>query len=284
MTLEDQLRDSLSSARTDERWAVPVSPDALDRVRRLRRRRQRRTAVLSVAACAALAGGAVLVITALPGSRAQLGTSASGGVPEGSPAPGITPAWVPTSGRDWLLSNEDYAAFEASHPRGPAASPGPGEGRVPSPAPLGPASAELLSYVQGAGLPGGATLRREDAPGGDPDSTIIHVTLADGTPVAVIRRQLARPFAYHQYAGDGVNAGATLEDVPGTTSAAAVYPAYGYGFGKSYSFDAQGNNVEGHGVNVVTRSGVLTSWAAPHAVPLATVRGWALAAAQHAGD
>jgi hypothetical protein len=267
------LDDLLTEALHDERWALPVPADTLSSVRRLRRARRRRAVLLSTAASVAVLTGVAVAVAEVPGSSTdRVATYAS----SAAVAPMISPAWTPTSGREWLLTNQEYDAFYASHTKAPYPSPGPGQGRVPSPAPLTDRSAALLADVLAGGLPTGTTYRREDSPGGDPNETAVHVTLADGTPVEVSRRSLDGPFAFHRDGGDGVNAGATEEAVPGTDDAAALYPDFGYGFAH-YAGD------RAHGVNVVTASGVVTSWAAPSVVPLATLRTWAFAAAVHQG-
>jgi hypothetical protein len=271
MNLDDLLHDTLH----DDRWALPVPADTLDRVRRSRRHRRQGFALAgSGLSVAAVVAGAALV-GSLSGGRGASLVPYSDGLPAGSAAPMISPDWVPQSGADWLMTNAEYDAFYAGHTKAPYPSPGPGQSRVASPAPFTQKSADLLAEVQAAGLPAGTTYRREDSPGGDPDETAVHVTLPDGTPVEVSRRALDGPFAVHQAGGDGVNAGATEVAVPGTDDSAALYPDFGYGFG------LRDRGQGAHGVNVVTASGVLTSWAAPDVIPLATVRSWAFAAAQH---
>jgi hypothetical protein len=82
--------------------------------------------------------------------------------------------------------------------------------------------------------------------------------------------QLDHPFPFHANGGDGVNADATLEDVPGSTTTAAIYP--------------RGSSTDGsvlRDVLTVTRSGLFTQWSAQSKVPLGTLRGWAFAAVRH---
>lgn len=272
MNLDDTLRDTLA----DDRWALPVRPDTLDRVRRGRAARRRRTALVSATAALTLAGAGAVVLTNLPqGSGTRLGTYASGGTPAGSPVPGISPPFLPDSGRDWLLTSAQWSTYSLSH-TGP--SPGPGQSTVASPAPLAEQSAGLLAEVQAAGLPAGAVLRREDSVGGQPGSAAVHVMLADGTPLEVLRSTLPEPIDVESFSGDGEgqNQDATVVDITGTSSAAAVFPTLGYGFA-----DETGSGA--HGVIVVTRGGVATTWAAPSRVPLGDLQRWAIAAAQHAG-
>jgi hypothetical protein len=280
MNLDQLLHDALH----DDRLALPVPADTLEQIRRMRRRRQRLAVAGTSVAALALVGGAVGAATTLSSSSTTLSPYSAGGVPQGSAAPSISPSWMPTSGDDWLLTDSEYRSFYTSHTQAPYPSPGPGQGRVPSPAPLTSRSELLLQDVQAGQLPAGTDYRREDSPGGDPDETAVHVKLPDGTPIEVFRRSLDGPFAFHQNAGDGVNADATEEQVPGTSSGAALYPDFGYGFGPNWSSDVHGVQVGAHGVVVVSRGGVATTWAAPSTVPLTTLRAWAYAAAQHAGD
>jgi hypothetical protein len=280
MNLDQLLHDALH----DDRLALPVPAGTLDAVRRKRRTRQRLAIAGTSVAAVTLVGGAVSAATLLSSSSSTLSPYATGGVPVGSAAPSISPSWIPSSGNDWLLTDSEYRSFSTSHTRAPYPSPGPGQGRVPSPAPLTSRSELLLQDVQGGNLPSGTSYRREDSPGGDPDETDVHVTLPDGTPVEVFRRNLDGPFAFHQNAGDGVNPGATEEQVPGTSSGAALYPNFGYSFGAKWSLDGNGAPIGAHGVVVVSRGGVATTWAAPSTVPLTTLKEWAYAAAQHAGD
>lgn len=266
--IEDLLRDTLHSPD----WDVPVRPGAMDELRRRRRAHRLRTAGAGALGGLALVGATVAGVSLLPSDGVQLATYAAGGVPAGSPAPGITPSWVPEHGRDWLLSREDADAFWAAHTR---PSPRPGQSVVESPAPLGPQSAALLADVEAAGLPAGAQLRREDAVGGQPDAPAVHVTLPDGTPVEVYRLQAQGPMPYNA-PESGQDAEARVEDVPGTTSAGVAYATFGYGFGPGSS--------GARGVITVSRGGEWTTWAAPSVVPLETLKAWAFAAARHAGD
>jgi hypothetical protein len=267
--IEDLLRDTLTSPE----WDLPVRPGAMADLRRRRRTHRRRTAGAAALGGLALVGAGVAGVSLLPSHQVQLGTYAAGGVPEGSPAPGISPAWVPQTGRDWLLSQADADAFWSAHTR---PSPHPGQSVVESPAPLGPQSEALLGDVQAAGLPAGAQLRREDAVGGQPDAPAVHVTLPDGTPVEVDRTWAQGPMPYVWQDGYD-HSDARVEDVPGTSSAGVAYKEFGYGFGPAYGDTSRG-------VITVSRGGEWTTWAAPSTVPLATLRAWAFAAAQHAGD
>jgi len=268
--IEDLLRDTLTSAD----WELPVRPGAMEDLRRRRAAQRRRTAGAAALGGLALVGAVAGGVALLPSHDVQLGTYAAGGVPAGSPAPGISPSWVPQTGRDWLLSQQDADAFWSAHTR---PSPRPGQSVVESPAPLGPQSEALLADVQAAGLPADAQLRREDAVGGQPDAPAVHVTLPDGTPVEVERSwaQVPMPYVWE----DGLDhSDARVEDVPGTSTAGVAYARFGYGFGAAYVHETS------HGVITISRGGVLTMWAAPSVVPLETLKAWAFAAAQHAGD
>ncbi len=264
--LGDLLRDTLH----DERLALPVPAGTLDVVRRKRRHRQRLT-VAGTAVCAlGLVGGALAATSLLRHPSASLSTRyAAGGVPEGSPVPSVSPAYVPSSGRSWILTPSEWATYRSAHTQ---PSPPPGQSVVPSPAPLGQQSADLLADVQKADLPDGFTDRREDSVGGQPGAAAIHVTLPDGTPVEVFRSQLVEPQSTEQN-GPGSDPDATIVSVPGTTSAAALFPDYGYGFPGR-------NDSTAHMVMVVTRGGLLTQWVAPGSVSLDTLKTWAFAAAQ----
>lgn len=268
---DDLLRDTLS----DDRWDLTARPELIDEVRRARSRRSRRRAASTAALAALVASGLVLGLHALPESDDQLATYAAGGVPAGSPAPGISPAWAPQRGRDWLLSTSEADAFWATHTR---PSPRPGQSVVESPAPLGPQSESLLQDVQAADLPTGAALRREDAMGGQPDAPGVHITLLDGTPVEVYRLWADGPMTFGAAESGLRRQDLVVEDVPGTLSAVVAFPDLAYGFGPAARGDRS------IGVTTLSRGGEWTTWAAPSRVGLARLKAWAVAAAQHAGD
>ena len=268
MNLDELLRDTL----TDDRWARPVPADTLDGVRRARSRRRARTAVLSTAPVVLLGAGGTAAVTSLGGTPARLGTYADGGVPEGSPVPGITPSFVPQHGHDWLLTSNEARAWNLSHTH---PSPGPGQSVVASPAPLGEQSAALLAAVETAGLPEGSTLRREDSVGGQPGAAAVWVTLPGGTPLHVLQSSLQEPTAFTEANGPGIdgqgeNRDADVVDIAGTTSAAILYPTFGYGF--------SGGVQAGSAVMVVNRGGQVTTWVAPEPITLQQLRTWAFAA------
>lgn len=269
MNLDQLLHDALH----DDRLALPVPAETLDVVRRKRRARQRLVITGASVAALALAGGSVALVSLRSSSSSTLSPYLEGGLPAGSPAPGITPAFVPGSGRDWLLTGPEYDAYRASHTH---PSPAPGQSVVHSPAPLSSQSAQLLEDVTAATLPSSASLRREDSVGGQPNVAAVHVRLADGTPIEIQRAQAQEPFAYAMTGIDGSSTmtapGAHVVDVPGTSSAAGVIPDASYGFA--------GRTDRTEEVVVVTRGGVVTTWWAPVTVPLADLQQWAIAAAQ----
>lgn len=271
MTLSDPLGDQLRDVLNDDVWSLPVRPDAFERVRKGRRAHRRRTLALSAAACVALLGGAVALVSFTSHHQASLQFADGQGVPEGSPAPGISPAFVPTGGRDWLLTSAQYASYSHAHTQ--PSSP-PGQSTVESPAPLADQSAELLTAVKSGGLPAGTTFRREDSVGGQPGVAQIHVTLPGGLPIIVEQSQLVEPFAYDSNGGDqGPSSDApALVDVPGTTAAALVSKSPAYGF--------EGGAPAAAAVTVVTRGGVSTFWVAPSGVTVDQLKTWAFAAAQ----
>lgn len=273
MNLDDSLRTTLQ----DDRWALPVPSDALERVRRGRARRRTRTAVLAGATCLAVVAAGVVVGVVVVGSRpdggARLGTFATDG---GSAVPGISPAWTPATGRDWLLTPAQEQEFYRTHTR---PSPGPGQSTVASPAPLTAASAALLADVEAAGLPVGTRFSREDSVGGQPGALAVHATLPNGVPVEILRSGLDGPTAY----GLGPEAGditAEVVDVPDTDAAAILITPAAYGFPAGTPGDADGAGQAA--VGVVTRAGTNTYWVAPAAVTLDQLRTWAFAAARHA--
>ncbi|HUR15173.1 MAG TPA: hypothetical protein VM097_11850 [Mycobacteriales bacterium] len=266
--IEDLLRDTLASPD----WDLPVRPGAMEDLRRRRTTHRRRTAGAAALGGLALVGAAVAGVTLLPERGVELATYASGGVPAGSPAPGITPSWVPEHGRDWLLTSEQTEQFWAAHTH---PSPAPGQSTVESPAPLGPLSQELADEVATAGLPGDAQVRREDSVGGQPGATMLHLTLPGGTPVEVSRATAQGPWTYLS-GREQFDQGITVVDVPGTASAAVIYPADA-GFGMASTPRAVA-------VQVVTRGGVTTTWVAPESVGLETLKEWAFTAARHQGS
>jgi hypothetical protein len=256
MNLEQLLTDALH----DDRLALPVPADTLEQVRRMRRRRQRLTVAGTTVAAVALVGGAVGAASLLSSPSASVSSYSSPG-PSDSPVPGITPAFVPASGRDWLMTDAQWRTYDASHTH---PSPAPGQSTVHSPAPLAEQSARLLNEVQQAGLPDGAAFERDDSSGGQPGVAAVQVTLRDGRHFVVIEQQLQEPFDY-QGSGENVNQGATVFDVPGTSSAGVAFPS-------------------APSVVVVSRAGISTSWyASPGGPSLAELQAWATAAEQHAG-
>ncbi len=277
-TLDDPvvslLTSALREARTDARWAVPARPGMAHRVRRASQRRRRRTAVGGVVGAAVVLSGAVAGFASLPdpdrpGERVfAVGAPGAPGAPAtklGAPVPGISPEFVPTSGRDWLLDDLELEQFAATH-----TTPSPRPNPVQSPAPLTDYSARLLADVEGA-LPEGATTQRQDALNGDPSTAGIHVRLADGTPVEVTREPLQQPISYQSYFSDGTGRAAPdVTDIPDSASALVAADRVGYGWGPDIPADARA-------VTVIRADGEMTRWFAPLTVPLETVKAWALA-------
>lgn len=245
--LDDLLRDAL----TDDRWALAVPPDALGRLRNGKARRQRRAAavrVASVLGIAAVGAGAYLSLPS-PAQDSVRPSFATGlAAPDGSAL---------AHGRDWLLS----AATSPDDPEGP---PGP----TTRPVYDSPAEQQALAvHVRTSSLPADAKIVITDGEG----QARVTVTLADGTVINVYRGQADRPFLFRANGGDGVNADASLVDVPGTNSAAVLYPRAGHG------------NPDGDpyvpGVMVVNPAGVVTTWYGVNSVPMSTLRAWAFTAA-----
>jgi hypothetical protein len=255
MNLDQLLTDALR----DDRLALPVPADTLAVVRRKRRHRQRLTVAATTVSAVALVGGAVGATSVLSSPAARVSSYASGGVPEGSPAPGITPAFVAVSGHDWLMTHDQWVAYSAGHTH---PSPAPGQSTVHSPAPLAEQSAVLLDEVQQAGLPEGTRFHRDDSSGGQPGVAAIEITLPDGQHLVVTEQQMQEPFDYEGSA-ENTNEGATVFDVPGTASAGVAFPSQ-------------------PSVLVVSRGGITTSWYAGSPGPTrAQLQTWATAAEQH---
>lgn len=273
MNIDALLREAL----TPEHLDLPVRAGFLSDVRM--RRRRRRIAGTGVAAGAiavtALAGISLLQLSS-PSST--LSTYASGGVPAGTPVPGISPEFIPQSGRDWLLTSADLAAFNAGHavPRAYLF----GDPRsVPSPAPVTADTDELRSYAAGAALPPGCTFTTDEAYDGDGRVSVLHITLPDGKPVWLQRQRLAKP--HDVSPGEDINqvVAVSVEDIPATTSALATYDDYHFGFGEHWN--ATGT---AHAVNVATVGGVEWTWIAPHPVPVPTLKAWAISAEQRRSE
>jgi hypothetical protein len=191
--------------------------------------------------------------------------------------PGISPEFIPQSGRDWLLTAADLASFNAAHsvpkeylfgdPRS-----------VPSPAPVTSKTDELRSYAARAGLPPGCSFTTDEAYDGDGRVSVLHITLPDGKPVWLQRQRLAKP--HDASPGEGINqvVALSLEDIQGTTSVLATYDDFHFGFGALWN-----STGPAHAVNVVTVGGVEWTWIAPNPVPVANLRAWAISAAQQRG-
>lgn len=261
MNLDDQLRDALR----DDRWALPVAPDTLSVVRRKRAKRQRTRAVgaVLVLGCAGFGGAALVIRGAGAGPTVRLSPYAAAGVPPGSPAPGISPAFVPDSGRDWLLNRAQWQAYDGTHTH---PSPAPGQSSVHSPAPLSSQSENLLFEVTHAGLPDDGTYTRDDSNGGQPGVAVVQATLPNGVHLYIVESLLQEPYNY-EYSELTADDAAKIHvtDIPGTSSALLTSAGTASAF-------------------VVSRGGVSTSWAVVKGeVSPETLWAWAIAAEQHSG-
>lgn len=271
MNLDALLRDAL----TDEHLDLPVPPGLLSDVRTRRHRRR----LATTGAAAGTITVAVLAGVALPhlsSPAATLSTYAAGGVPAGTPVPGISPEFTPQSGRDWLLTTADLTSFNAAHTV-PKDYLFGDQSSVPSPAPVTSNTDELRSYADGAALPSGCSFTTDEAYDGDGRVSVLHITLPDGKPLWLQRQRLAKPHSASP--GEGINqeVALSLENIPGTTSALATYDDAHFGFGARWNATGPA-----HGVNVVTAGGIEWWWIAPNPVPVATLRTWAISAAQRA--
>lgn len=274
--VERLLASALRSARTDDRWAVATAPGLAHRVRRATSRQRRYRAAVAATAGVAALGGATAGLAQLGGggqepvdsvfaTSAPTTTTPPVAGPPPSPVAGISPEFTPAHGRDWLLSDEQFARFAESH-----TTPSPRPNPVQSPAPLTDYSARLLVDVEAA-LPAGSSAERQDALNGDPATAGIHAALPDGTRVEVDREPLQTPVPVDSwYAGSGAGT-PQVDDVPGSDSALVSLPEVGYGWGPGIPDGARL-------VAVVRRDGEVTRWYAPLSVPLETVQQWALAA------
>lgn len=275
MNLDDHLRSTLH----DDRWALPVQANTLDRVRKRRSARRRRTVILTVAGCLAMGGGVLgLLLRAPSNATTTLGLYADG-YPAGQPVPGISPNWTPTSGRDWLLDERQSAAFTSIH-EVPTDGLFGSSRTVPSPAPISSVTSELRAYADGAGLPAECTFTSDEAYDRDARVSVLHVTLPNGAPVWLQRTRLSKPETVSVgpdvYRSD-VNRveGSAVQDIERSTSALVTYDDFHFGFGAQYN-----SLGPAHAVRVVTRGGVEWTWIGPHPVPLAQLKSWAIAAAQ----
>lgn len=270
--IEDRLRAALVQARTDDRLGVAARTTSVESVHRAGRTRRRRArAAAATAALVVLSTGTAVVVGASGGGAQTLGPAspAAPALPQVAPAPGITPAFVPRHGRDWLLTDPEAQAFEATHV---LPSPEPGEGTVPSPAPLGPRSERLETQVRTASAQGvvpaallnGMRAVREDDAGGRPDLTALHLTLAGDMAVKVQRLRFPFPERLSDLFEQAQRPG-RLVDVPGTTAVA---------------FDIS----PGHAreVGTVAADGQATLWSAPPSLPLDLLWRWAVATEQAA--
>lgn len=194
--------------------------------------------------------------------------------------PGISPPFVPVSGREWLASPTQHAAFVAAH-TGAALASGPYPPARPDPTLT---QADLAHDVGLAGLPAGTTFRVM-AIDSEPHLT---ATLPSGVLVDVLRHRSTIPFIW-SFDSSGRptapdRAHYLIVDVPGTSSAAGLTRAvspYGFPNAAPGAADADGDHVpDVNDVVVVDAQGVTTDWHAYTAIPLEQLRSWAFATAQ----
>jgi len=274
--IDDLLRGSLH----DDRWALPVPPAALDRVRQGHRaRRRRKTAV--TATCIVLAGGVAVSASNIGlGDRDRVDQFAAS--PRGTvtaPIPGISPAFTPATGREWILSLAELDEFIRTHT-------GPATAAFPYPEPAKDPSitqASLLASIQEAGLPAGT--RFMDAPEGN--RARIKATLPSGVQVDISRTRASSPFTYakstlgQQAPSDDVRP--DIQDVPGTTSTVAIdqHALYGFADDAPGAVDTDGDGAPDTScVTVVNDRGLVTAWCAYASVPLVDLTRWAFSGAQ----
>lgn len=265
--IEDLLAAALADARTDDRWAIAPKAQALTSVRRAATRQRSRNAGVALTAVAAAATGAAFGLNAV-GPQDSTGQvlvqpGDGGDAPAPTPAPGISPDWIPRSGADWFLDKPAFDAFVAGH-----TLPSDKPNNVQSPAPLTELSERLESDVRFV-MPKGTSTTRQDAPDGDPSAAAVHAQLADGTPVEIRRQQLWQPLS-SQYDGDTPSRRTTRRALP-SGSVLVTIAHTGYGWGPSIP---EGANT----ALVITRSGTETTWNVPLSIPLSTVAEWAAAA------
>jgi hypothetical protein len=261
--VEELLAAALAGARTDDRWAVAASPQALTRVRRAAARQRTRTAGLAVMGVTAAVSGATFGLAAL-GHGGPDGAVVAPGNPgdptvASAPVAGISPAWTPARGGDWVLDRPADDEFVATHTL-PSSAPHD----VQSPAPLTDYSARLEADVRRA-LPAGSSLVRQDAPNGLGGSAAIHARLVDGTPVTVERIPLQQPIS-SSFGGDGAPPVVRRDLASGSVLLTIAHGGYGWG-----PDIPEGANI----AIVVAVDGTETSWSVPVAIPLDTVARWA---------
>lgn len=272
--LDSLLRDAVH----DERWALAVPADAMERIRRGHRTRRRRGIALAAAGCLLACGGLATLVVNLQNRTDQVASYASS-APQPVAVAGITPAFAPLSGRDWLLTPRQHQDFIDTH-SGPALSSGhyPGPADDPS-----ITQASLRAAVQAAGLPDGTRLANHPVDG----LVGIRATLPNGVLVDISRSRVQIPFIYSfNSSGQPVapNTGHhELVDVPQTTSTAALTSDYPYGFPNSApgAVDDNGDGApDTNNVTVADAHGVTTNWSAYASVTLTQLRTWAFTSAR----
>jgi hypothetical protein len=259
----------LQAAMREHTEDLVADPLLLSRLSRPGGRRLRPLPLLAAAASVV----AIALLLSLTGSLrpSGLGSYESDRGSQGA-AVGISPPFVPQTGRDWIQTRAQSDSFYRTH-------------AVPSPGPVlesvqrqsGP---DLLADVSAASLPGGATIGQPTAAPGDYGAVALQVLLPGNVPVEVTRRQSTFP-------GVARGAGEVVDAVPGTAaSAAVVMPFFGYAFPPGTPGDVDANsdgNPDANAVSVITRAGVETFWVAPSSVDMDDLRSWAFAAAAHQG-
>jgi hypothetical protein len=265
--LETLLRERLATIVEPQ---ATVPPGLAEELHRRHRRRQRRVATgVAASGLPGVIGMVLLGGLALGGSSASLQQTGDAPGPTNTPVPGITPAFTPQSGRDWLPSPAQFEQFRAAHP---VESLGP--------EPPGTTRERLLQEVQHAGLPAGAVVR---ITAGDLPS--VSVRLANGVPIYIERYQKLYPTAVNP---DGIVSGSTYDvvDVPGTSDAALLRSRTGYGWPRGTVGDSDANHDgdtnDSPSVLLATSRGLTTFWVAPASASLETLRQFAFSADQWA--
>lgn len=263
--LESLLIERLATVIEPE---IRPSTDLADGLRRRHDRHRRFLATAGLGGVGCALAGVALVASALGHDGMSTLTVSTSPQPTASPVPSISPAFAPTSGRDWLPDQEQAAAFKATHP-------------YPSFGPEAPGTSadRLLQEVQHAGLPATSVLLITDH-----GSPTVRITLASGVPIVVSRYQKQYPNAFDWGAGKPRNTTYEVVDIPDTTDAAALLSNTGYG----WPLHTPGDNDANHdgdpqndspSVNVVTAGGLSTFWVAPPAVALRDLERFAFTAA-----
>lgn len=266
--LETLLRERLANIAEPH---ATVAPGLTEALRRRHRRRQGRVAIgVAASGLLGVVGTALLVGSNQHGPTASLQEAGAAPSPANTPVPGITPAFTPQSGRDWLPTPEEFLQFRTAHPIVSLA-----------PEPPGTTAARLLEEVLHAGLPAGAAAH---ITAGDLPS--VTVRLANGVPIHIERYLKLYPTSWNS---DGEVPGATSEivDIPGTTDAALLRSRTGWGWPRGTLGDSDANHDgdpqnDSPSVLLATSRGLVTFWVAPATVGLEMLRQVAFSAGQWA--